>query len=72
MWQRVWASENSRSLRYAAMLGASGVIIAVGLAGLAGFLAVWANLVNAETNPNLYLFAVWVCVGVGVRVSDCM
>ena len=62
MWQRVWASENPRSLKLAAVLGASGVVIAVGLAGLAGFLAVWAQLVNDETNPNLYLFAVRVVV----------
>jgi len=65
MWQRAWASKDSRSLHTGAILGAVAVVLVVFFAGFCGLLAAWAGLivydpVNPEnsTNANLYLFQV--------------
>lgn len=59
IWQRVWASQDKAALRFGALWGGIGVIIAVFLAGFAGVLAVWAGLVTEDTNPNLYMFQIF-------------
>eukprot|EP00951_Prasinocladus_malaysianus_P038810 scaffold429113_cov50-Prasinocladus_malaysianus.AAC.1 len=58
LWQRVWASQDHRTLQIGAGIGCTIVIIVVFLSGLFGFLAAWAGLIDSETNPNLYIFQV--------------
>jgi SSS family solute:Na+ symporter len=67
IWQRVWASEDQKALRFGATAGAIGVIIVVFLIGFSGILGVWSGLIVfcdpmapeiPCTNPNLYLFSV--------------
>lgn len=58
LWQRVWASQDRKTLKLGAVMGATLVILVVFLTGLFGFLAAWAGLIDEDTNPNLYLFQV--------------
>jgi Na+/proline symporter len=71
MWQRVWASEDKRTLRLGACLGAVVTTLIVFLSGFGGWLAIAAGRVTENTNPNLYLMQVryghvggWVVRGV--------
>jgi hypothetical protein len=56
IWQRVWASEDKKALRFGASVGCVGIIAVVFLLGFSGILATWANRV--PMNYNLYLFQV--------------
>lgn len=58
MWQRAWASRDTRTLHLGAIVGSIGVILVVFFAGLCGLLAAWGGLITSDTNSNLYLFQV--------------
>lgn len=58
MWQKAWASKDSRTLHTGAILGCIGVVLVVFFAGFCGLLAAWAGLLTEDTNYNLYLFQV--------------
>jgi Na+/proline symporter len=56
IWQRVWASQDKKALRFGASVGCAGIVAVVFLIGFSGVLATWANKI--PTNYNLYLFQV--------------
>lgn len=58
MWQRAWASRDTRTLHLGAIVGSIGVILVVFFAGFCGLLAAWGGLITSDTNGNLYLFQV--------------
>ncbi|CAE8683434.1 unnamed protein product, partial [Polarella glacialis] len=58
VWQRVWASDSSKSLYQASCIGAAAVSLVTFFFGFTGFLALWAGRASLEsTNPNLFFFA---------------
>ena len=59
LWQRVWASQDTKTLVKGASIATVLVAIAVFVTGFCGFLAAWAGLIDENTNPNLYMFQVW-------------
>lgn len=58
LWQRVWASQDHRTLKLGSYIGCAAIIFVVFVCGMFGFLASWAGLIDENTNPNLYLFQV--------------
>ena len=58
LWQRVWASQDERTLRAGAYISCGIIISVVFISGFFGFLAAWAGLIDETTNPNLYMFQV--------------
>ncbi len=55
-WQRVWAAEDKRSLRYGAMLGFVMTTVVIAFFGLVGFLGQWAALPPLDDHNNLAFF----------------
>jgi Na+/proline symporter len=53
-WQRVWASQDSRSLKTGACIATVLIILTIFLYSFFGFLAIWAGY--ASDKPNLLLF----------------
>jgi hypothetical protein len=62
MWQRVWASHDRRALFGGAAIGSSAIVVLVFLSGFGGWLALAGGMATPETNPNLILMQVRVCV----------
>ena len=60
MWSRVWASADRRALHRGALFGFVTLTVVIFLLGFGGWLAIWAGLVDANTNVNLYLLQVHV------------
>lgn len=57
MWQRVWASEDRRTLRGGAVIGVVLTTLLIFIIGFGGWLALlWGLAVPGETNRNLYFF----------------
>lgn len=61
-WQRVWASADRRTLHRGAGCGYFLVVLVIFLSGFGGWLALAAGLIDDNTNPNVYLMQVRVCV----------
>ncbi|EOD41160.1 hypothetical protein EMIHUDRAFT_199381 [Emiliania huxleyi CCMP1516] len=59
MWQRVWAIEERRAMARAAWTAGFAVAAVIFFFGFVGFLAVWSGKATAETNMNLYFFAIF-------------
>lgn len=58
MWQRVWASEDRRTVYGGAVIGFALSTTLIFIIGFGGWLALAWGFVNDETNPNLYFFTV--------------
>lgn len=54
LWQRVWASENAKTLRVGACMGAGISIVVAFLFGFGGFLAAWAGYMGADSNNAFF------------------
>lgn len=58
MWQKVWASQDRKSVVFGGAVGMVLITVAVMIFGLMGWLAAWGGFVTYDTDPNLYLFQV--------------
>jgi len=69
LWQRVWASQDHRTLKLGSYIGCAAIIFVVFMCGMFGFLASWAGLIDENTNPNLYLFQIFKSEGEGSNAT---
>jgi SSS family solute:Na+ symporter len=58
-WQRVWASENKKSLQRGAWMACAILIPVIFLFGFFGYLAMWSGLAGPETDPNILMFMIF-------------
>jgi len=56
MWQRVWASEDKKALRFGAFTAVFLIFTVVFFFGAIGILGGWAGYVGFDTDPNLRVF----------------
>jgi len=59
-WQRVWAAEDSQSLRIGGILGFLLTTIVIAFFGFVGFLGQWAGLDALDSKQNLAFFVPFV------------
>ena len=59
MWQRCWASSDTRNLRIGAWVGAAITIVVVWFAGFTGLLTVWAENPSISYSPDLVEVPIW-------------
>lgn len=56
MWQKVWASESRSAVVFGGVVGGIMTTLAVFLLGFAAWLAAAVGWIGESTNPNLYMF----------------
>lgn len=69
IWQRVWASADSKTLKRGSALGCSLAIIVAFLFGFGGFLATWANRVESNEASTSFFKLFDMNTNIGVIVS---